>query len=94
MIRIAKSSNAPVWRVLKKHFTSTALHDLVSASRVFPATARVDLQAALEHLFSTTQPSPILLGLHQSYSALETLTFSHLTLEGDHPVLVGPLQYR
>jgi AAA+ superfamily predicted ATPase len=92
MLRKGKSSNSPVWGVLKKHFDSTALHDLVSASRVFPATARVDLQTALDHLFSTTHPSPTLLGLHQSFSP-ETLTFSHLTLEGDHPVVVGPLQY-
>jgi hypothetical protein len=34
----------------KKHFGKYRLHDLVSANRTFPITARVDLQSTMERL--------------------------------------------
>lgn len=35
---------------LRRHFAKHSLHELVSASRMFPTSARVDLQRALEKL--------------------------------------------
>lgn len=78
--------------VLKEHFAPLSLHQLVGASRQFPVTARVDLQAALEKLFATRFVGAKQLGLHSS-SNHETIGLSHLTVEGNYPVLIGPLQF-
>ncbi len=86
------SSNTLVSTLLKNHFEANLLHDLVTATRVFPGTARVDVQAALDSLFTARHPALKLAGVHVSWNH-ETLTFSHLIAEGDHPALVGPLQY-
>src|SRR5215469_16534173 len=50
MKRKRKTGPQLVENVLKKHFTGYELHDLVSASRTFPNSAKVDLQTALEKL--------------------------------------------
>ena len=84
--------NALVSSLLKEHFGGVPLHGLVTASRVFPATARVDLQVALDRLFTTKSMARKLVGVHVSWGH-ETLSFSHLIVESDHPALVGPLQF-
>jgi hypothetical protein len=88
-----KKQNPLISTALKEHFGETALHTLVTATREFPATARLDLQAAiLEVLSGPLQPKK-LLGAHSAYS-FETVTFSHLLVEGENnSVLVAPLQY-
>jgi hypothetical protein len=86
-----KPSTITVSAVLRKHFGSLGLDKLVTANRVFPATARVDLQTALEAVFDGAAPNR-LIGLHVVWDH-ETITFSSLTVERDHPALVGPLQY-
>jgi hypothetical protein len=91
LIKRRKSSIITVSAVLRKHFRSLGLERLVTANRVFPATARVDLQIALEAVFDGATPNR-LVGLHVAYDH-ETISFSSLTVERDHPALVGPLQY-
>lgn len=75
---------------LEKHFRKLDLNDLVTSSRSFPMTARVDVQFALEKLFS--QPTVKLYGIHRQHS-YETLTFANLLQVGNDPVVISPLQY-
>jgi ATPase family associated with various cellular activities (AAA) len=76
---------------LKRHFRKHRLQDLVTASRTFPVTARVDVQFALEKLFAE-HPSAKLLGVHTQFQH-ETLTIAHLVATSHYPVVVGPLQH-
>lgn len=76
---------------LKRHFRKHRLQDLVTASRTFPVTARVDVQFALEKLFSE-HPSAKLLGVHTQFQH-ETLTIAHLVTTLHYPVVIGPLQH-
>jgi ATPase family associated with various cellular activities (AAA) len=90
-----KKSSKPVVplavTVMKRHFRKQRLQDLVTASRTFPITARVDVQLALDKMFSK-QPNAKLVGVHTQYQH-ETLTIAHL-LGGHHsPVIIGPLQH-
>ena len=82
------SGNARVSSLLKEHFGRAPLHSLVTASRVFPGTARVDLQVALDRLFTAKGMAKKLVGVHVQWGH-ETLTFSHLVVEGDQPALWG-----
>ncbi len=77
--------------VLSRHFRKLELHDLITASRTFPITARVDIQSALDNLFSD-EADMQLLGLHSQYSH-ETLTIAHLLGNQHFPVVIGPLQH-
>lgn len=89
----AKSSNTTVVSILRKHFGSGLPPDrLVTASRTFPATARVDLQTALDSVFSSAFKPAWFVGVHYGWNH-ETLSFTHLSVDGEHPALVGPLQY-
>jgi len=65
---------------------------LITATRQFPVTARFDLQSALADVFDRRFSASKFVGVHNPYGH-ETLSFSHLQVEGDYPVLVGPLQY-
>lgn len=51
MLRFLRSKNLATY-VLEQHFGPTKLDQLITARRTFPVTARVDLQRALEKLFS------------------------------------------
>ena len=86
-----KSTNISAASVLRKHFGSLPLEDLIAANRTFPVTSKVDLQVALERVFKDQYPAD-LIGVHPQYSH-ETLTVADLTREGNYPVLVGPLQH-
>ena len=77
--------------VLKRHFGKQQLHALVTASRTFPVTARVDVQSALERMFSE-YPESELLGCHSQYNH-ETLTVAHLLSNPHYPVVIAPLQH-
>jgi hypothetical protein len=87
----SKKATVPlVEPALKRHFRKQPLLELVTASRTFPPTARVDIQLALDKIFSK-QPDAKLLGVHTQFQH-EALTIAHL-LGGQHfPVLIGPLQ--
>src|SRR6266566_296841 len=75
---------------MESHF-GKQLHELVTSSRTFPLSARVDVQLALEKLF-TGCPNAKLMGLHTQH-AFETLTVSHLMGNQHFPVVIGPLQH-
>lgn len=86
-----KSQTIPLAETaLQSHF-GHPLHELVTASRTFPLSARVDVQFALEKLFGTNTKAK-LLGLHSQYTH-ETLTVAHLMGNRHYPVVVGPLQH-
>ena len=88
--KTAKTRNVAAFTALRKHFGRLPLEALVTASRTFPVTARVDLQRSLDSLFAERFPAR-LLGLHTQYGH-ETLTVAHLTREA-YPALVGPLEH-
>ena len=88
----APPMNPKVCATLAKHFGQLALHELVTATREFPTTARLDLQAAMaEALTGQLQPQKIL-GLHAQH-AHATVTFAQLLVDNDYAVQVAPLQY-
>ncbi len=76
---------------LKRHFRRHVLHELVTARRTFPLTARVDVQLGLERLFAEF-PKVELLGLHNQH-AHETLTIAHAMGNNHDPVVISPLQH-
>jgi AAA+ superfamily predicted ATPase len=84
--------NPKVCTALAEHFAEIKLHELVTATREFPATARLDLQEAVGEILGGPLQPKRTLGTHTQYSH-ETTTFAHLLVDGDHPVLVSPLQY-
>jgi len=77
---------------LKRHFRTHRVHDLVTANRTFPITARVDVQLALETLFAD-RAGVKLLGIHHPYSQHETLTFAQVSGDQHNPVVISPLQH-
>jgi hypothetical protein len=77
--------------MIRKHFGRIPVESLITASRTFPPTSRVDLQLALTGIFEKRYKSK-LVGVHPQYTH-ETLTFSHLLRTANYPVLVGPLQH-
>ncbi|MEW6304638.1 MAG: AAA family ATPase [Verrucomicrobiota bacterium] len=86
-----KSSVLLASEALAGHFSKVALHDLVTASRTFPITSRVDLQTTLDRLFAKEFKGR-LVGVHGQY-VHETLTIAHLMQRGNYPVVVSPIQH-
>lgn len=86
-----KSTRLTAEGALRKHFGKRQANSLVTASRTFPVTARVDLQSALDKLFGTRRQT-MLLGVHAQYNH-ETVTVSHLLGNSHYPVMIGPLQH-
>jgi hypothetical protein len=78
-------------RALRAHFKGTALTDIVTASRDFPITSRVDVQTSLEDVVAN-RGSAKLLGIHSPMNQ-ETPTMAHLLTRGPFPMDVGPLQH-
>jgi hypothetical protein len=90
-LKIAKTKNISAASVLREHFGEVALQDLVTATRTFPITSRVDLQRAMTRVFNEEYRAR-LVGVHAQYTH-ETLTVAHLLREENYPVLIGPLQH-
>jgi hypothetical protein len=88
----SKARNPLVSSVLKHHFGKAVLHELVTATREFPATARLDLQAAITEVLTGPLEPKKVLGAHAVHG-FETITIPHLLVEGDGAVMVAPLQY-
>lgn len=88
----AKTNNPLVRSELKQHFGDAELHQLVTAAREFPVTARLDLQSAVAEVLSGPLEPNRLLGIHAPHG-FETVTFSHLLVDGQAAVLAAPLQY-
>jgi len=76
---------------LKKHFGKQPLQDLVTASRTFPITARVDLQLALEKLIGAGKGVEVF-GVHRQFTH-ETMTFANLMGNAHDPAVIAPLQF-
>lgn len=92
MFKFSNSSDsAKVCTLLRDHFTRIALSELVTSSRIFPVTSRVDLQTALDRIFDKSYPAR-LIGFHAQYTH-ETVTVSHLIRDGDDAVVIAPLQH-
>src|SRR5262249_18032695 len=87
----AASKNISAASVLRKHFGELALESLITASRTFPVTSRVDLQRAVTRLFAEEYQASVV-GVHAQYTH-ETLTVAHLLREDNYPVVIGPLQH-
>jgi ATP-dependent 26S proteasome regulatory subunit len=87
----SKKSTVPLAETAMQQHFSKPLHDLVTSSRTFPLSARVDVQLALEKLLGQN-PSTKLLGIHTQYGH-ETLTIAHLMGNQHYPVIIGPLQH-
>jgi len=85
-----KTAMALAETALKRHFGRLRLQELVTASRTFPLTARVDVQLAADKLLSG--PEVRLFGVHRQYSH-ETLTFANLMQNIHDPAVISPLQY-
>lgn len=85
------SGRSGLQKVLRKHFRGSSLANIVTASREFPITSRVDVQAALQDVFAT-RPNTKLLGIHSQVSH-ETPTVAHLFGSGPFPIDLGPLQH-
>jgi len=89
-LRLFKAKNR-VGSTLSRHFGAVSVEKLIAAGRTFPVTSRVDLQTALDHLFSKCYQAN-LLGVHPEFSH-ETLSIAHLAGDGHYPILIGPLQH-
>jgi len=76
---------------LKKHFAKYRLYDLVSASRMFPTSARVDLQSALEKLLPERSENATVC-VHSQYDH-STLPFANLMANAHDPATIAPMQY-
>jgi hypothetical protein len=76
---------------LSHHFGNQPLEQLVTASRSFPVSALVDLQIALDKIFSE-QFAAELVGLHRRFGH-ETMTFSELLTTDNYAALISPLQH-
>jgi ATPase family associated with various cellular activities (AAA) len=88
-----KKTNVPplVAHRLARHFGKQPLEQLVTASRKFPVSARIDLQFAVTKIFGE-QFTAELIGLHRRFGH-ETMTFSELLTIDNYPALVAPLQH-
>jgi hypothetical protein len=86
-----KSTRLLAEAAIRQHFGSRFANSLVTASRTFPVTARVDVQSALDKMFGARRGTT-LLGLHAQYNH-ETVTISHLLGNSHYPVVIGPLQH-
>ena len=78
--------------VLRKHFRVDALHRMITASRSFPITARIDLQNALLDLIGRRFDVSHQSGFHATYNH-ETYTFSMLSVDREHGPVIAPLSY-
>jgi len=90
MKKSEKTTVPLVQTFLKRHFRKQPLLELVIASRTFPPTARVDIQLALDKIFSK-QPDAELFGVHTPFLP-QALTIADLLGGQRFPVLIGPLQ--
>ncbi|MBP6746228.1 hypothetical protein KA344_13415 [bacterium] len=76
---------------LANHFGKVALSELITATRQFPITARVDLQRAIDNIFAEKFEAKAF-GAHRTYG-FSALGFSDCMTDDNDPVLIGPLQY-
>jgi SpoVK/Ycf46/Vps4 family AAA+-type ATPase len=68
-----KARNPVICSVLKEHFGKSVLHELVTATREFPATVRLDLQTALAEVLSGPLQPKKTMGAHAMHRCEESL---------------------
>jgi AAA+ superfamily predicted ATPase len=78
-------------KTLRRHFGDAPLAQLVTASREFPVTSRVDVQVALDDWFKA-RGGATLLGVH-THGGHETLTLAHLVSPSPFGIDLSPLQH-
>ena len=88
--RRSKRSNL-VKSLLAGHFGSQPVEGLMTASRTYPVTSRVDVQRAFENRLGAL-PGHRLVGVHTQFGH-ETLSVAHLLAEQPYAAVVGPLQH-
>jgi hypothetical protein len=86
-----KSAVITVAAMMRKHFRVNELHKLVTCSRTFPVTARVDLQIALIDMIEATCHVSHQSGIQAGY-AFQTFTFSMLSLDRDNAAVIAPIE--
>ncbi len=87
----ARPERRYAYEVLRAHFAPLSSDALVTATRVFPARMRADLQRALEgHL--VVEGTQSFHGLHYRH-IFETVAFSALLQSGNDPVSLAPAHY-
>lgn len=92
MFKSKKNPESPkTCSLLRGHFNGISLTELVTSSRTFPSSSRVDLQTALSRLFVEKYKAKQV-GFHAQYTH-ETITMSHLIRDWEHAVMIAPLQY-
>jgi len=88
----AKKTAVPfVAHKLRSHFGKQRLEQLVTASRNFPLSARVDVQLALDKIFAERFKAE-LIGVHRRFGH-ETMTIPELLTTDNYAALVAPLQH-
>ena len=65
---------------------------MVTASRLFPARMRADLQLVIDNKLTEQHQNLKLVGIHSEY-AYGGIKFPQLWKKDQHPISVGPLQY-
>lgn len=78
--------------ILRSHFRVSTLHQLITASRTFPVTARVDLQNALMEIIGRRFTVNHQSGIQAGY-AYQTFTFGMLSVDRDHSPVIAPTEY-
>jgi hypothetical protein len=76
---------------LKGHFGKVPLEALITASRTFPVTSRIDLERAVEGALA--DPKARLVGVRREYNH-ETLTIAALLDQGHGAAILCPLRYQ
>lgn len=92
-IRKKNRKTAPplVAQKLARHFGKQPLEQLVTASRSFPLSARIDLQAALDKILGERFNAEWV-GVHRRFGH-ETMTVSELLTTDNYAALIAPLQH-
>lgn len=86
-----RSATITVATMMRKHFRVNELHKLVTCSRTFPVTARVDLQMALIDMIEARCQVSHQSGVQAGY-AFQTFTFSMLSLDRDNAAVIAPIE--
>ena len=85
------TGRTPLQKALREHFRNVRLSELVTASREFPVTSRVDVQNTVQQLIAA-MPDATLLGVHSPMTH-ETPTLAQLFAPGPFQFDLGPLQH-
>jgi hypothetical protein len=87
----ARAERRYAYEVVRSHFDPMIADELVTATRVFPARMRVDLQRALDD-YLAAEGAQRFHGLHYRHS-YETVPFAALLQTGHEPVTLAPANF-